>query len=159
VRCVVDTNVVVDILDGDAAHGRESALRVKRTLRTSALLVPPFVYCELLSAGRTAERLGDFFRRARLNLQTDVSIEVYQVAAERYRQYLVERRAAPDVVECSSCGTVQRPRCSECGRGLAARRLPFDFLIGAFAVVAGDQRVLTRDQALYRRYFPDLILA
>ncbi len=155
---MVDTNIIVDVLQPDPAHGRASARRLRKALQSYALLVPPFVYCELMAAGRSAGLLADFFVRARLGLERDIPLEVYDVAAQRYQQYLSVRRQGDDVVQCPGCGATQHPTCSKCARSLSSRKMPFDFLIGAFAVVAGDRHTLTRDPGTYQRYFPDLIL-
>jgi predicted nucleic acid-binding protein len=157
-RCVVDTNVLVDILQGDERHGRDSARRLARVLRSAAVVAPPFVYCELMAAGRGAERLTEFFRRSRVVLEPQVPLAVYETAAQRYREYLVARRQGSDEVQCPGCGASQRPVCSNCNQSLSVRKLPFDFLIGAFAIVAGGRRLLTRDAGAYRRFFPDLLL-
>ena len=157
-RCVVDTNVLVDVLEADPVHARPSAKRVSRAVQSRALVVPPFVLCELLAGGRDAGRLAVFFQRARLGLEEHVPLAVYQVAAERYRRYLLARKQQMGVVDCPRCGAPQLPVCSECGHGLAVRKPPMDFLIGAYAVVAGDRCMLTRDQGTYRTYFPELVL-
>lgn len=152
----MDTNVLVDVLEADPVHGYPSARRVGRAVQSRALVVPPFVLCELLAGGRDADVLEEFFLRARLGLEEDVPLPVYQVAAERYRRYLLSRKQAQGRIDCPRCGAGQYPVCSECGNVLSVRKMPMDFLIGAFALVAGDRCMLTRDQGTYRAYFPEL---
>ncbi len=126
-------------------------------LRSCALLVPPFVYCELLAAGRDAARLHEAFLRARIVLEDDVPLRVHEGAAQRHRPYLAARRGGA-TIDCPACRLRQTPTCASCGTALATRRLPFDFLIGAFAAEAADSHLLTRDAGNCRRDFPELIL-
>lgn len=155
-RCVVDTNVIVDVMDDDPRFGRPSADRLQNALQGHALVVPPFVVCELLCGGKSQTQVDGFLRGSRIEFIENVPLEAYSLAAERFRLYLARHRRDPGVVECPACGRNNRPTCSECGEALAARRLPMDYLIGAFALCSGDSRILTRDAGVYGRDFRDV---
>lgn len=158
-RCVVDTSVLLDILDDYSHFAAQSVERLEAALEEHALVVPPFVFCELLvSPGRTPMDIEEFLELANIALVADVPLTVYAEAATRYAAYLARRRRAPGEIQCPQCGTVSRPSCPHCDRPLSQRKMPSDFLIGAFAVRAGDGRILTRDADVLGTYFSDVVL-
>lgn len=155
---MVDTNIVIDIMDGDPKFGRQSADRLRDALKDHALIIPPFVLCELLCGGKSTAQVEAFCRGSRIEMVDEVSLEVYGLAAERFSLYVSRRRTALGVVECPGCGHPNRPTCSECGHALASRKLPMDYLIGAFALCASDSHILTRDPGVYSHDLRELHL-
>jgi hypothetical protein len=155
---VVDTCVLLDVLEDDAAFGARSAERIRDALNDYALVAPPFVFCELLAGGHSDAAVASLFMRSRIGYDEAVPTAVYKTAAARFRDYLARRRASPDEVVCPGCGSTEHPACSECGRPLAQRKMAMDFLIGAYALRAADGAILTRDSGVFAPYFPDVRL-
>ena len=125
---LVDTNVLVDILTGDAAWAGWSAGALAEVMERATVVINPIVYGELSVGFRTIEGLDealppDLYRREPLPY---AAAFLAGKAFEAYR---------------ARGGTRTSP--------LA------DFYIGAHAAVAGYE-LLTRDAARYRTSFPRL---
>jgi predicted nucleic acid-binding protein len=126
-----DTNVFLDIATDDGTWASWSAERLLEAGRQDDVLTNVVVLGEL---SRTFASLGAARRGLRDLAVTvlDLNDEPAFLAGQRFLAY---RRAKDDP---------------------AQRVLP-DFLIGAHALVLG-RALITRDTAVYRRYFPDLPL-
>lgn len=127
---LVDSNVLLDVATADPIWGEWSSEILARTADESVLVINPLIYAEV-SVGF-------------------ISIEALEAAlpADVYRRDDLPYEAAYLAGKC-----FLRYR-----QGGGARRSPLpDFYIGAHAAVAG-YRLLTRDEARYRTYFPKLDL-
>jgi len=130
VAVLVDSNVLLDVINGDPTWGDWSSAALERAINTSIAVVNPIVYAEVSVGFDRIEDLeealpADLYRREALPFEAGF------LAGKAFLRY---RRAG----------------------GARTAPLP-DFLIGAHAAIAGHQ-VLTRDPARYRTYFPSLDL-
>lgn len=127
---LVDTNIWVDCID-DASPWREWAVEQLQTCsERSPLHVNLIIYTELLVPGPSVDAL-------------DALLDVYDTL----------RSALPWA--CASLAASAFAQYRRRG-GLKHKPIP-DFYIGAHAAVA-NLRVLTRDPAPYRSYFPRLVI-
>ncbi len=123
---LVDSNVLIDVLQEDPRWFDWSSAALERTARVAALVINPIVYAEVSLAFDTVEELDAALPRSRVEREP-LPFEAGFLAG---RAFQVHRR-----------------------RG-GARMTPLpDFYIGAHAAIAGYS-VLTRDAARYRTYFP-----
>ena len=125
---LVDTNVLVDLLDEDREWRDWSAAMLDRATRQGRLVINPLVFAEVSVTFDTVEELDealplDYFVREPLPWSAAF------VAGKAFGMY---RR-----------------------RGGRRPALMSDFYIGAHATVAG-YTLLTRDPRRYRSYFPKL---
>ena len=127
----VDTNVLVDVLEPDPVHGRDSLARLKRAIREGSVVACEVVWAEVATAygDETQQVIGSL-------LQAGIGfLPMNQEAALR----------------SAECWRAYR------GRGAKGGRIAADFLIGGHALVQCD-RLLTRDRGFYRNYFKPLLL-
>ena len=127
---LVDSNVLLDILEEDANWCEWSSAQLQRAADHSALIINPIIYAEVSIGFARIEEIeealpADFFQRRELPW------EAAFLAGKCFMRY---RKLG---------GTKRSP-------------LP-DFFIGAHAAVSG-LTLLTRDAARYRTYFPSLKL-
>jgi hypothetical protein len=127
---LVDSNVLLDILEEDANWYEWSAAQLQKAADHSTLIINPVIYAEVSIGFDRIEELeealpADFFQRRELPW------EAAFLAGKCFIRY---RKLG---------GTKRSP-------------LP-DFFIGAHAAVSG-LTLLTRDAARYRTYFPSLKL-
>ncbi len=127
---LVDSNVLLDLLEEDAAWYEWSARQLQRAADTSVLVINPIIYSEVSIGFARIEELEealqpDFFERRPLP---------WEAAFLAGKCFLRYRKRG---------GTRRSP-------------LP-DFFIGAHAAIEG-LTLLTRDAARYRTYFPSLPL-
>ncbi len=129
-RVMVDSNVLIDVLDADPAWFEWSAKRLVPLVDAGALVINPIIYAELAAGYTTLEALNgalDPFALMREALPWEAAF----LAAQAFLLY--RKRGGP-------------------------KRSPLpDFYIGAHATLAG-YALLTRDPARYREYFPKLKL-
>jgi predicted nucleic acid-binding protein len=125
---LVDTNVLVDVLQDDPAWADGSIRQLRAQAAVHELAINPVIYAELSLSFASVEALERVLVTMQLNLQ-EVPRAALFLAGKAYAQY--RRRG-----------------------GSKAQMLP-DFFIGAHAAV---QRwpLLTRDAARFRSYFPTL---
>lgn len=127
---LVDSNVLLDVVTGDPTWGTWSAESLSEAAEAAVLVINPIIYGEVSIGFARIEDLEVALPRS-LFRRDDVPYEAAFLAGKCFADY--RRRG----------GTRRSP-------------LP-DFYIGAHAAVAGF-RVLTRDSARYRTYFPRLEL-
>ena len=127
---LVDTNIWVDCID-DASPWREWAVEQLQTCsERSPLHVNLIIYTELLVPGPSVDAL-------------DALLDVYDTL----------RSALP-----WACASLAASAFAQYRRRGGSKHKPIsDFYIGAHAAVA-NLRVLTRDPAPYRSYFPRLVI-
>lgn len=126
---LVDSNVILDVTNDDAAWGDWSDAQIT-TYQPAGLLVNPVIYAELCTGAETASDVNKVLTQLKLEFR-ELSREALFLAAQAFLRY---RRQG---------GTKTAP-------------LP-DFFIGAHAETLGIP-ILTRDQGRYRTYFPHVAL-
>ena len=125
---LVDTNVLVDVLQNDPQWADWSIAQLRAQAQLHALAINPVIYAELSLSFSTFEALDRAVATMELALH-EVPRPALFLAGKAYLQY--RRRG-----------------------GAKAQVLP-DFFIGAHAAVEGWP-LLTRDASRFRTYFPRL---
>ena len=125
---LVDTNVLVDVLQNDAQWADWSIAQLRAQAKLHALAINPVIYAEISLSFSTLEALDEVVLTLALELR-EIPRPALFLAAKAYAQY--RRRG-----------------------GSKGRVLP-DFFIGAHAAVEGWP-LLTRDASRFRTYFPTL---
>ena len=127
---LIDSNVLLDVMTEDATWSPWAADAIERAADRYRLVINPVIYAEVSIRYSRIEELD----RAVPKTMFDREAIPYEAAFLAGKSFLTYRRRG---------GTKQSP-------------LP-DFFIGAHAAVAG-YRLMTRDVARYRTYFPKLPL-
>ena len=127
---LVDTNVLVDVLQNDPQWAEWSIAQLRAQSSLHALVINPVIYAEISLSFSTLEALDDVLGTLALELR-EIPRPALFLAAKAYAQY---RR-----------------------RGGAKLQVLPDFFIGAHAAVEGWP-LLTRDASRFRPYFPTLDL-
>jgi predicted nucleic acid-binding protein len=127
---LVDTNVLVDVLQDDPQWAEWSIAQLRAQATIHELAINPVVYAELSMSFSTFELLNRTVATMQLTLR-EVPRAALFLAGKAYLQY--RRRG-----------------------GAGAQVLP-DFFIGAHAAIEGWP-LLTRDAGRFRTYFPGLEL-
>ncbi|MGH6901978.1 MAG: type II toxin-antitoxin system VapC family toxin [Geminicoccaceae bacterium] len=127
---IVDSNVILDVAQGDFRWSAWATGAIKRLLDVTVLVINPIIYAEVSIGYRTIE---------------DVEVAM---PADLYRREPLPYDAA---FLAGKCFVAYRRR-----GGVRRSPLP-DFYIGAHAAVRG-YRLLTRDAVRYRTYFPTVEL-
>lgn len=125
---LVDTNVLVDVLQDDPQWADWSIGQLRAQAKIHELVINPVVYAELSLSFSTFESLDRVVATMQLALR-EIPRPALFLAGKAYLQY--RRRG-----------------------GSKAQVLP-DFFIGAHAAVEGWP-LLTRDAGRFRTYFPSL---
>ena len=125
---LVDTNVLVDVLQNDPQWADWSVAQMRAQSSLHALVINPIIYAEISLSFSTLEALDDVVATLALELR-EIPRPALFLAAKAYAQY--RRRG-----------------------GSKLQVLP-DFFIGAHAAVEGWP-LLTRDASRLRTYFPTL---
>lgn len=130
---VVDTCVLLDVLEGDPQFGRSSALTLD-ALVEEGLIVCPVTYAELAPAFQGDRSLQDeFLGGIGLDYRQDWLWEDTLRAHEAWNTFIQRKRS-----------------------GVLPKRPLADILIGAFAV--RHQGLITRNPDDFRPVFPGLVL-
>lgn len=126
---LVDSNVLIDVIDPSVSWHQWSATQVAEIANAKdALMINPIIYAEVSIPFRDARTVEELLAPFDREALPFEAAFVAGKAFQAYRQ-----------------------------RG-GARTAPLpDFFIGAHALVGGH-RLLTRDAARYRTYFPDVAL-
>lgn len=127
---IVDSNVLLDIVTDDPAWGEWSATTLASVADDAVLVINALIYAEVSVGFPTIEELEDALP-AELYRREPLPFEAGFLAGKAFLRY---RRSG----------------------GSRTAPLP-DFFIGAHAAIAGH-RLMTRDPARYRTYFPTLDL-
>jgi hypothetical protein len=127
---MVDSNVILDIATQDPRWGEWSADALEKAANDSPLVINALIYAEISVGYETIELLEDVLP-ADVFRRDALPYEAAFLAGKAFLQY--RRRGG-------------------------GRKTPLpDFYIGAHAAVSGF-RLLTRDGARYRTYFPKIPL-
>jgi hypothetical protein len=127
---LVDSNVLLDIFTKDPRWSPWSEAALAAALDRGRVVINPVIYAEVSTRFSTIEEVEDTLPM-QLFEREQLSYEAAFLAGKAFVAY--RRRG-----------------------GVRTSLLP-DFLIGAHAAVAGH-RLITRDAARYRTYFPELDL-
>jgi predicted nucleic acid-binding protein len=123
---VVDTNVLLDVILGDAAWAERSSAAIESAIEVGDIAINPIIYAELVPSFATKEALDASLTDggvAMLAISTDVAF----LAGRAFQEYRREGGPRTSVLA--------------------------DFFIGAQAAIGGYD-ILTRDARRYRTYFP-----
>jgi predicted nucleic acid-binding protein len=127
---LVDTNVLVDVLENDPDWADWSIAQLQAQSRVHRLAVNPIIYSELSLTFSSVEALDDVLDGMQLGM-VEIPKPALFLAGKAFVQY---RR-----------------------NGGTKNNVLGDFFIGAHAAVAGWP-VLTRDATRYRKHFPSVKL-
>ena len=127
---LVDTNVLVDVLEDDPEWADWSIGQLRTQSRVHRLIINPVIYAELSLTFSTVEALDEVLAGMQLPV-VEMPRPALFLAGKAFAQY--------------------RRRGGTKGNVLA------DFFIGAHAAVAGWP-ILTRDGSRYQSYFPTVNL-
>jgi hypothetical protein len=127
---LVDTNVLLDVVQDDAQWANWSQSQLESASVTEHLAINPIIYSELSISFARIEELEAVIAEASLAVE-EVPREALFLAGKAFLQY-------------------------KRGRGTKHGVLP-DFFIGAHAAVM-NWSILTRDVGRYRAYFPTVEL-
>jgi predicted nucleic acid-binding protein len=127
---LVDTNVLVDVLENDPDWADWSIAQLQAQSRVHRLVINPIIYAELSLTFSTVEALDQVLDGMALRM-LEIPRPALFLAGKAFAQY---RR-----------------------RGGVKNNVLGDFLIGAHAAVS-DLPVLTRDVRRYMNYFPTVRL-
>jgi predicted nucleic acid-binding protein len=127
---LVDSCVLLDVITGDERWADWSAGQIATAMDSGRVVINPLIYAEVSAGYQTVEELDDL------------------LPADDY-----EREPLPYPAGFAAGKAFLQYR-----RGGGDKRSPMpDFYIGAHAAVAG-YRLLTRDVARYRTYFPTVAI-
>lgn len=129
-RLLVDTNVLLDVVNKDPTWWPWSAPQLSRAIESGRAVTNAIIYAEFAGRYRTQAEVDVLLSETNF-LREHIPFEAAFLAGQAHARY----RAAG---------------------GARTTTLP-DFFIGAHAVVAGH-RLLTRDARRYRAYFPEIDL-
>ena len=128
---LVDTNVLLDVLENDAKWAPWSQEQLDAAAATDTLAINPIIYSELSMAFARIEELDSVIEEASLNIET-IPKEALFLAGKVFLTYRKSQGTKHNV-------------------------LP-DFFIGAHAAVM-QWPILTRDVGRYRTHFPSVELS
>ncbi|MBI2313641.1 MAG: type II toxin-antitoxin system VapC family toxin [Betaproteobacteria bacterium] len=123
---LVDTNVLVDVLEDDPGWADWSVRQLRAQSQVHELAINPIIYAELSLAFETVEALDRALGRLGIKLH-EVPRPALFLAGKAFVRYRRE--------------------------GGRKHNVPADFFVGAQAAVLGCP-ILTRDARRYRSYFP-----
>lgn len=127
---LIDSNVLIDVLDGDPFWSRRSAASLEAVGAEGPVVINQVIYAEVSVRYEDTDELD-----------RDLPIDIFQREQLPWPAAFLAGKAF-----------------SEYRRRGGRRRSPLpDFFIGAHAAVAG-LRLLTRDATRYRTYFPTVEL-
>lgn len=126
--CLIDSNVLLDVMTEDPRWLHWSSAAIENAADSGRLAINPVIFAEVSIRYSTIEDLEKSLPRSLVDKEP-IPYEAAFLAGKCFLEY--RRRG-----------------------GARASTLP-DFFIGAHAAVAG-YRLITRDAARYRTYFPKL---
>jgi predicted nucleic acid-binding protein len=127
---LVDSNVLIDVIEGGLAWSERSTVALERVGASGPVVINPVIYAEISVRYEDTDELD-----------LDLPLDLFQREQLPWPAAFLAGKAF-----------------AEYRRRGGRRRSPFpDFFIGAHAAVTG-MRLLTRDEARYRTYFPTVEL-
>jgi predicted nucleic acid-binding protein len=148
----VDTNILADVFLRDQHNAIASARSLEAAVSTGLVLICDVVYAEFAAFFAEFDDLERFLAQNAIDVEAVSSAALFE-AGQTWRRYTRQRGIG---LTCSGCGTRSSPACPQCSEPLTTRQhIAADFIVGAHALARAD-RLLTRDRALFRTYFPEL---
>ncbi len=131
----IDTNVIVALWDAEDTLHLAARAALDKAFDQGALVISGLVFAELMAApGRTQAFLDQFCAATSIAVDWHLGEKVCRAAGAAFQAYAARRRKQ---------------------RGIGARRILADFLIGAHAMTSG-YKLLTLDSGIYAASFPKL---
>lgn len=149
---VVDTNPLVYIYNAVADFGEKYVVLLDELSRKNVLIIPKIVYGELSLVFSSEEELDLFLNDTGIIIG-EIKSKTYITAAKRWEQYNKRR-----ILMCHRCGSkLSKMVCSKCNSKINIRQhILSDFIIGAYALEEGGEKIVTADMGYYSTYFPEL---
>jgi predicted nucleic acid-binding protein len=136
VRTAIDTNVISALWSGEPSANTMIDL-LGSARNEGSVVICGVVYAELLAYPKaTAKFVDDFLRATEIQIDFDIGEAAWRDAAQRFGKYAERRRRS---------------------KGVLAKRLIADFIVGAHAVHKAD-RLITLDASRYKIDFAQLKL-
>ena len=153
-RTAVDTNVLLDILAGEAIACSSAGQAISKAVSLGPTVICQVVYAELAGSFTDLKDVTAFLHDMQVSVE-GFSAEATFAAATAWKRYVARR--GPQI-ECPRCGHKTTIPCPSCRVPLAWRQhIIADFLVGGHASEQADC-LLTRDFGYFRSYFPSLQL-
>ncbi len=144
----VDSNILLSVFARDSLFETSSELLVAYS--TSEYIIDRCIYLELAVHFQEFDKLDTALEALEVRLLEAHHVDTAQ-ALNAWSSYLKQKKFT-----YAFCRKETSAVCAQCGRVLSFRqRVLTDFLIGGFALAAGDA-VMTLDPVYYQNYFPDL---
>lgn len=149
----LDTNIILDVILGDAVFADSSKALLDQAVNTGGLIICEVVYAELSTQFPSHTDLQSFLRDTRIRLLPSGEESLW-LASRAWSRYANQRGSQ---FQCTQCGEKSTVQCT-CGTQIRSRQhIISDFLIGGHAQMQANT-LLTRDRGFYKTYFPDLRL-
>lgn len=133
----IDTNVIVALWDAEDSLHRAARATLDKAFDEGALVISGAVHAELMAApGRTEAFVDRFCEETGIVVEWEIGEKAWRAAGTAFQGYAARRRKQ---------------------KGVEARRILADFVIGAHALVNG-YRLLTLDAGIYPASFPRLAI-
>ncbi len=149
---IIDTNPLAYIYNAVPDLGEKYAILLEDLAGKNTLVIPKIVYGELSLIFYDIEELNNFICDTGIVID-EIESDTYIIAAKRWEKYNKNR-----VLICHRCGKkIEKLICRDCSHEIKIRQhILSDFIIGAYALQAGAQRIVTHDSGYYSTYFPEL---
>ena len=118
----------------------------------NTLVIPKIVYGELSLIFYDIEELNAFICDTGIVIG-EIESDTYIIAAKRWEKYNRKR-----ILICHRCGKkIEKLICRDCNYEIKIRQhILSDFIIGAYAIQTGTQKIVTHDSGYYSTYFSEL---
>lgn len=134
-RTAVDTNLISAIWAGEPS-ATEATAGLGAARLWGGIVISPVTYAELRAyPGASAAFVDGFLEKAGVAVEWNLNRNVWAMAADRFNRYAERRRK----------------------ERRDPKRVVADYIVGAHALLHAD-RLMTFDQDIFRRDFPELML-
>ncbi|MBA7513499.1 hypothetical protein ES705_05515 [subsurface metagenome] len=149
---VIDTNPLAYIYNAVPDLGEKYAVLLEELAGKNTLVIPKIVYGELSLLFYDSEELNTFICDTGIVIG-EIESDTYIIAAKRWEKYNRKR-----ILMCHRCGKkIEKLICRDCNYEIKIRQhILSDFIIGAYAIQSGAQKIVTHDTGYYSTYFPEL---